>query len=150
MMNFENIISNDDTLLEQLDPDPNLFDDMIPHDKCRHVDFCELGNILKNSHNDFSILNYNVRSFHTNGNALIAAIDSIDTQFDCIVLSETWNTEDNYVLCNLPGYSSFHTFRPLNHIYSISGGVSVFCNDITVKNKTLNKNLSICDANIES
>ena len=77
MMNFENIISNDDTLLEQLDPDPNLFDDMIPHDKCRHVDFCELGNILKNSHNDFSILNYNVRSFHANGNDFIAAIESI-------------------------------------------------------------------------
>ena len=91
-----------------------------------------------------------MRSFHSNGNAFIGAINAFDLRFDCIVLTETWNTDDNCVLCNIPGYTSFHTYRPKNHLYSSSGGVSILCNDVTINHKTFNSDLSICDANIET
>ena len=50
-------------------------------------------------------------------------------------------------LCELQGYESFHVYRPDGHVYSISGGISVFCGDNL--SATINKNLSICTADSE-
>ena len=139
----------DEPMLIEIDPDSNLLDHVIPHDICKHYSLCDLEK-MKEIRDDFSIVNYNVRSFHSNGNAFIGAVNAFDLRFDCIVLTETWNTDENYVLCNIPGYTSFHTYRPKNHLYSSSGGVSILCNDVTINHKTFNSDLSICDANIET
>ena len=147
MLNSENLES--EPLLDEIDPDPNFLPDVISQDMCKHYSLSEL-ECMNELRDDFSVLNYNIRSFHSHGNAFISAVDSFDLSFDCIVLSETWNTYDNYVRCNIPGYSGFHTYRPPNHIYSTSGGISVFCNNASIKRKALNNDLSICDANIET
>ena len=139
----------DEPIFTDIDPDANLLDHVIPHDMCKHYSLCDLEK-MNEIRDDFSIVNYNVRSFHSNGNAFIGAINAFDLRFDCIVLTETWNTDDNCVLCNIPGYTSFHTYRPKNHLYSSSGGVSILCNDVTINHKTFNSDLSICDANIET
>ena len=67
------------------------------------IPFSEL-ECMEELRDDFSVLNYNIRSFHSHGNVFISAVDSFDLSFDCIVLSETWNTYDNYVRCNIPAH----------------------------------------------
>ena len=75
-------------------------------------------------------------------------LNTLNFEYDCIVLSETWNTERNNILCNIPGYESFHTFRP--KVETCSGGISVFCNNLTIEQLTKNDTLSVCTANIET
>ena len=130
-----------------VDPDNNLLELAVPFDSCKYYTTAEFSNQIVN-HVGFSMLNYNVRSFHRNGTCFQTMIDSLNYHFDCLILTETWNNESNVQLCNLPGYNDFHTYRPKNHIYSISGGVSVFCIDSCRASK--NSTLSICNANIES
>ena len=137
--------SNDENI--DIDPDSNLLDTMLPSDLCRYYDVMELENLNLNS-NSFSILNYNIRSFHKNGLSFESLLDNLNINFKCIVLSETWNNENNQNLCTLPNYKSFHTIRPYGHIYTSSGGVSVLCGSELKANK--NANLSLCNAHIET
>ena len=130
-----------------LDPDVNLFNEILPSN-CNYYtipEFCDL-NI---NQNNFSLLNYNVRSFHNidNGNSLRAMLHAINIDFSCIVLSETWNNSQNVQLCQLPNYDSFHTYQPDGHVYSISGGISIFCRNFLAANQI--ENLSFCNADIE-
>ena len=64
------------------------------------------------------------------------------------MLSETWNTEANNNLCMIPDYNSFHTYRPEGHVYTMSGGISVFCSKSSAAHK--NSVLSLCNRNIET
>ena len=69
-----------------LDPDVNLLNEILPSN-CNYYtipEFCDL-NI---NQNNFSLLNYNVRSFHNidNGNSLRAMLHTINMDFSCIVL----------------------------------------------------------------
>ena len=114
---------------------------------CRYFTLADL-NKLECDNENFSILNYNIRSFHKNGNCLQSLLGSINLNFNCIILSETWNTELNYNLCTIPEYESFHTYRPKDHIYSRSGGISLFCSKGSLPQK--NSTLSICNSNIET
>ena len=136
-----------EALLEGIDPDTNLLNDALPPDMCKYFTSAELNN-LNYDNEKFSILNYNIRSFHKNGNCLLSLLGSINFNFECIVLSETWNTESNYNLCNIPEYQSFHTYRPRDHIYSMSGGITVLCSKRCSAQK--DDALSICNNNIES
>ena len=147
-------ISNDfdlenESLLGELDPDINLLDDAVPHEMCNYVEIDQLKSIIDGI-DKFSILNYNICSFHSHGSSFMGALDLNDLDFDCIVLSETWNTEYNYSLCNIPGYDSFHTYRPLDHVYLSSGGISIFCNSSTINQKKFIDDLSFCNAHIET
>ena len=133
--------------LEDIDPDTNLLEEVFPPDLCQYRtvnEFCSLDLNDKN----FSLLNYNIRSFSKNNTIFQSLLDSLNINFKCIVLTETWNHEDNLSLCRLPGYNGFHTMRPKNHIYTISGGVSIFC-DQTLKAQK-NNTLSYCRGSIES
>ena len=38
-------------------------------------------------------------------------LNSIETDYDSILFSETWNTAENLELCRLDGFSSSHTYR---------------------------------------
>ena len=96
----------------------------------------------------FSLLNYNISSFHQNGDQFESLLESINMKFQCIVVSETWNTEMNIDRCNLPNYNDFHTLRSGDNVLTRSGGISVFCSDDIHASKI--NNLSICTANIET
>ena len=89
-----------------------------------------------------------MRSFHKNGAALQSLLDYLKLPFKCIVVTETWNNELTKDLCFLPNYHNFHTFRPKDHVYSKSGGVSVFCDSLFSVKK--NDFLSKCNENIET
>ena len=106
-LNLEN-----EVLLSDLDPDLNLLEEAVPHDMCKNYSLDHIKNMIDGK-DKFSVLNYNIRSFHANGSSFMGALDLKDLNFDCIILSETWNTETNFTLCNIPaGYDSFHTYRP--------------------------------------
>ena len=132
--------------MEILDPDSNLLDNIGPGNDCCYYTVPEFHNLgVQNS--KFSLINYNIRSFHKNGPSFKSLVETLDHKFTCIVLSETWNNESNLDLCKLQGYESFHVFRPDGHVYSISGGISIFCEENL--SAMVNKNLSICTADSE-
>ena len=133
--------------MQGIDPDLNLIQNFLPESRCHYFttnDFCSLN--LDNE--NFSILNYNIRSFHKNAPTFECMLNSLNIDFNCLVLSETWNKEENLNLCFLDGYNCFHTFRPRDHIYSISGGVSVFCDQHWQAVKV--DNFCICNSHIET
>lgn len=135
--------------LGEIDPDINLLNEVVPLETCKYYTVEDL-NDLEIISESCKFLNYNVRSFHANGDKLISMLNNLKFDFDCIVLSETWNTANNIDLCNIHGYESFHTFRPEGHIYSMSGGISVFCKNSSIRQPAKNETLSICNANIET
>ena len=132
--------------MEDLDSDLNLLDDVMPQNRCRYFTIPEFHNLrLNNSH--LSLINYNIRSFHKNGPCFQSLIKSLNYSFKFFVLSETWNNVNNVQLCSIPGYDSFHIYRPEGHVYSTSGGISVFCDGNLAATK--NSSLSICSVDSE-
>ena len=71
---------------------------------------------------NFSILNYNIRSFFKNQTAIESLIDMLNTDLDILFVSETWVNKTNYNSCNIQGFSGSHTYRT----EARSGGISVF------------------------
>ena len=129
--------------LNRIDPDSNLFN-QLDHE-CSYYDIDEFNSAFDSSGvKDYLLLNYNIRSFHKNGNVFIGLIESLTRELDIIVLTGTWNTEMNIDLCKLNGFHDYHTFRSSNR----SGGVSVFVNE-RFKSENLDQ-FSRCDLNIES
>ena len=139
--------ANTNSNSNDIDPDLNLLDTLLPSGLCRYYDVLELNNVNLNT-NSFSLLNYNIRSFHKNGPSFESLLDNLHINFKCLVITETWINENNLNLCSLPNYNSFHTYRPFGHIYASSGGVSVLCDSELKANK--NTNLSLCNAHIET
>ena len=94
---------------------------------------------------DLSLLNFNIRSFHSNRRNFETMLASFQSKFSLIVLTETWNTESNLNLCFIDGYNSAHTFRPN---LMRGGGVSVF----SIEPLGLNKisHLCLCTDSIET
>ena len=74
--------------LDSADPDLNYFSNINPVDRCQYYSLPEFSLLESNSH-IFSILNYNVRSFHANGSIFETMLDSLKHSFKCIVVSET-------------------------------------------------------------
>ena len=133
--------------MSDLDPDANFLDQALPENFCKYSTVTELNNNIPNF-KQFSLLNYNISSFHQNGDQFESLLESINIKFKCIVISETWNTEMNIDRCNLPNYNDFHTLRSGDDVCTRSGGISVFCSDEIHASKI--NNLSICTANIET
>ena len=79
-------------------------------------------NSIDQSFFNFSLLNFNVRSFHANGSSFSGLIASMNKNPNFLVLTETWNKPQTCNLCSIEGYSGFHTCRELAR----SGGVSIF------------------------
>ena len=144
---LDSLNSDNEEILDVLDPDLNFLQEALPADLCKYYTVSEL-NRLESKENYFSLLNYNIRSFHRNGNSFLSMLNSLNHNFECIVLSETWNNEANVDLCMLPNYAGFHTYRPKDHVYSISGGISVLCSSSLYANQ--NVQFSVCNSNIET
>ena len=133
--------------LNDIDPDTNLLQNIFPVGSSQYFttdEFCSLN--LNN--NLFSLLNYNIRSFNKNGSQFKCLLESLNVDFSCLVLTETWNNEKNLDQCFLEGLNSFHTFRPNDHIYSISGGISIFCDNHWKAVKV--NDLCRCNSHIET
>ena len=88
----------------------------------------EYNSLFSSSNNDFSLLNFNLQSFHSKQLRFQCFLEAIEDEFDVLVLTETWNCTDNINFCNIDNYDSIHTYRssprPLRG--GIGGGVSVF------------------------
>ena len=79
--------------------------------------------LLNAAHNyNLTLLNYNVRSFSSNGDSFCAFLANLVKMPDFIVLTETWVSPVTEPLCVIDGYTVVHTFR--NNIRG--GGVSIF------------------------
>ena len=91
-----------------------------------------------NINNNFTILNFNIRSFFKNQDEFLGVLGKCTKNIDVICLSETWLNEGNCDLCNISGYHGYHSYRTNKQ----SGGVSVFVKenisseplDITINN----------------
>ena len=135
-------------ILDHLDPDANFVDLTASQDMCRYFTVDEFNNNDNLNSNQFSLMNYNICSFNHNGALFESLLESVNLEFKCIVISETWNNELNMDQCKLPKYKEFHTPRSGDDVLTKSGGVSVFYLDEIEATK--DKNLSICNVNIET
>ena len=101
--------------------------------------------LVNNSQNyNFQLLNFNIRSFHSNGDTFSVLLNSLKTLPKVIVLTETWNYENNYEMCSLENYQGYHSYRNVNR----GGGVSIFCLNEFHCEKLLS--LTLCNETIES
>ena len=73
----------------------------------------------------FKVLNFNVRSLSKNFNKLQLFLDSLKCDFNVLVLTETWLTDDNKNLFSFPGYEGYYFIRHGKR----GGGVSIFLKD---------------------
>ena len=133
--------------LENIDPDINFLNSALQLRPCRYFTLDEF-NSANIVNNDFSLLNYNIRSFNRNKAVFETMLNYLKSTFKCIILTETWNTEQNLDLCFLENYQVFHTYRPRDHIYSVSGGISIFCLEPFKAEKL--DNFSFCYSYIET
>ena len=111
-----------DSAFVNIDLDLNLFHDFVPSNSCSYYTTDEFRSVLVSSQN-FSILNYNIRSFNKNLSTLETLLASLNHHFKCLILKETWNNENNIQLYKLNSHDDFHTIRPKNHVYTTSEGV---------------------------
>ena len=139
--------------LDPIDPDFNLLGDYLITDptnndhqsSCKYYTLAQYNDCHQSSTLNCSLINYNIRSFHANGDNFNSFLETNqDSLPDFIILSETWNTPNNVQLCNIDGYTSHHAFRAAG---SRGGGISVLCKK---KNQTSQLLHSECSEHIES
>ena len=94
-------------VLGSVDPDVNL---AIDADICNYYDI-EAYNAKFVDPNQYSLLNQNIQSFHAKKDQFQAFMAAVNNCFHSIVLTETWNTENNLSLCKLEDYDAVHTYR---------------------------------------
>ena len=141
------MVQNNLNILENIDPDSNCLNDITQQCPCNYFTLEEL-NSVESGVSSFSLLNYNIRSFNRNQAVFESMISSLKFPFKTIILTETWINEQNYDLCFLKNYKAFHTYRPKDHIYTISGGVSIFCLETITAEKL--DTYSVCKSHIET
>ena len=134
------IEDNNDSLCN-IDPDNNIFNQSIG--TCNSFTLDQYVSNITQSHH-FSLLNYNIRSFHCNKQNFEVFLESIPNQFNTIVLTETWNTSHTLDLCFFDDYNSHHTYRSTGR----GGGVSVFT--LNTMDSIKIDELSWCTDSIES
>ena len=88
------------------------FNDKIPND-------------LNDSQCPLSMCHINIRSMNRNFNAFEQYLAGLRFEFAFIGVSETWLTDNNHDLFNLPGY----TFIEQHRIRKTGGGVGLFLKD---------------------
>ena len=133
--------------LDAVDPDANLF---LNASSCNYFTIANY-NIEFPVSNQFSLLNQNVQSFNSKKPQLETLIASANHSFHAMVLTETWNSVDNFNLCNIEGYNVVHSYRisPAPSRGGIGGGVSIFADCNLYKLKKID-HLSYCNQTIEA
>ena len=59
----------------------------------------------------FAVLMLNIRSCRKNFNQFVLNFCNVFTHFTCILLTETWLTEEDDNIFNIPGYNCFNLYR---------------------------------------
>jgi exonuclease III len=141
------MVALDEHLLN-IDPDCNYFNDLYNSvDHQYQSDYFNVDGFVEKFKSkdkfNFTIVNFNIRSFNRNGDKFIALLDTLSYYPDVIVLTETWLNADNKDCANIDGYSSYHTVRN-----GRSGGVSIFCR--SGLQVDVYEHLSVCNDNIET
>ena len=111
-----------DANTNDIDPEINFQNLESIDNQCKYytIDQINSQNIISS---DFTLLNYNIRSFHTNGIQLECLLNNLNYNDILLTLTETWNHINNVNLCKIEGLAGFHTYRG----NSRGGGVSIFC-----------------------
>ena len=104
-----------DEIFGDIDPDDNLINDLF---SSNNVGSCEYYSIdrykqkfTENTSFNFSLINYNVRSFHANFTPFEGVLESMQSSFSVTVLTETRNKPQTSEICEINGYSAYHTLR---------------------------------------
>ena len=111
----------------------------------------EYNDKFNSSADAFKILNFNLQSFHSKKPRFNCFLESINEEFDVLVLTETWNCSDNINFCYIDNYNGIHTYRTLPRPLrgGIGGGVSIFAVSRNYKITKID-DLSVCNGTIES
>ena len=93
---------------------------------CKYVEFKDIP--VYAPLKQFSLLLFNIRSCRKNFNEFESIFYDYFKNFDCIVLTETWLTQDFDNLFFIHGFRSFNVYRTPN-----DGGIRLYCkNDLDV------------------
>ena len=89
-------------------------------DDCQYHDLNSINNYIDtNTPKSINIIHINIRSARKNLDELVINLERTRTKIQVIILTETWlNCQDD--LNEIPGFNSFHSFRPKK-----GGGVSL-------------------------
>ena len=117
------VINNDFT--EELDVDQNFYNGSSFASNQSEYFTVDQFNSVSTASSSLFILSLNIRSFRRNSESFFAMLNAMKFKPKMIILTETWATESNKSLCNIEGYSAFHTVRSGQR----SGGVSIFVDD---------------------
>ena len=113
-----------------------LDDDMLDvqiNNKCSFTNIKKAADFFVNNENKFSVLNLNIRSLKKNYDSLLIYLRQIKTNFDVIVLTETWLNDNESDLYLIPGYC----FSAINRLNKRGGGIRIYykecykCNFLT-------------------
>ena len=77
-------------------------------------------NCLPTEKSDFKIFHQNIRSFNRNFDELSGFLNSLSSDIDVLILTETWFSES--LISDVDGYDGFHVRRSAGH----GGGVSIY------------------------
>ena len=113
-----------DNRLNDFDPDENIFNE---HDyTSNYYTISEFNTKFENlSEGNYLLLKENIRNFNTTGEHFNNFRVSLKLSPIFVILSETWDTQNDLDLCILQTYRGFHTYRSNMQ----SGDISVFTDD---------------------
>jgi len=120
ILNNTEIINN-----ENIDPDSNVYNTLDVTSKYYLPG--ELNQIYNSGTltNELSVLHLNARSLQNKVDKLELFLNVLDFEFDVITVVETWESEENTKVINIPGYNKISKKRPDG---KLGGGVAVFLN----------------------
>ena len=143
---MNNLTENFLDQLSDIDPDDQFFNQFIPSildNSCSYYSLENFNSLQKNTVFNLNLLNYNVRSFFSNGLTFECYMKSMHELPNFIVLTETWISAETVNLCKLGGYSAVHTYRDDIR----GGGVSIFSRYFEICRLD---ELCVCNLTIES
>ena len=127
MATLDDIRHDDDSILEDIDPDGNYFTSLEQNGLCQSKYYNEEmfnDNFQHCSENSVSMFHLNIRSLVSNFRNLDLMLSSLRMEFDVIGLTETWLTRNNNNIYNFTNY---------NHIYKIRDGKRGGCVSMYIK-----------------
>ena len=134
--------TNNDRLLD-IDPDLHAYSNTIEK-QCNNYDTSEDFKLKYGSQHNISIVHSNICSSKKNLGDFTYYLENLNMPFTFIGICETWATQENQDLLNMPGYKHEHCIRSNKR----GGGVSIYLLD-TIQYKA-RKNVSFSTHMFES
>ena len=129
---FNPLSLNDDDYnlpFDQIDPDNNYYNDIFPQNESKYYLANAFNKAMMESSIDpsssLSMFCQNARSLNANFSSMRDFIDLLYIRFKCIGVTETWNTDANFDLFNLPRYN----FIELHRTERSGGGVGLYLDE---------------------